>query len=121
MRERGLRRAFQFRDDPLSLRQATARLLVESVRLDGYLKVVPVHVRVPVLLLLAGQDRIIDNARVRHFVERFASTDKEVIEYPEAHHTLEFEPERDRIIADLIGWLERHANVPHPAAGSTGN
>lgn len=96
------------RDDALSLRQATARLLVESVRLDGYLKVVPDHVRVPVLLLLAGQDRIIDNTRTRRYVERFASTDKQVIEYPEAHHTLEFEPEPDRPIDDLIRWLKEH-------------
>src|SRR5207245_1552815 len=60
------------RTDPLALREATARLLVESVRLDGYLRPVPVHVRVPVLLLLAERDRIIDNARTRRFVESFA-------------------------------------------------
>jgi alpha-beta hydrolase superfamily lysophospholipase len=94
------------RDDPLSLRQATARLLIESVRLDGYLKVVPGHVRVPVLLMLAGRDRIIDNEPTRRFVERFASTDKEIIEYPDAHHTLEFEPEPERIFADLRRWVE---------------
>ena len=96
------------RDDPLALRQATARLLIESVRLDGYLKVVPGHVRVPVLLLLAGRDRIIDNDRTRRFVERFASSDKEVIEYLEAHHTLEFEPEPERVFGDLQCWLEKH-------------
>src|SRR5262249_12480496 len=38
-------------DDRLGLRQATARLLIESVRLDWYLRFVPRHVRVPVLLL----------------------------------------------------------------------
>ncbi|HXG12108.1 MAG TPA: alpha/beta fold hydrolase, partial [Gemmataceae bacterium] len=96
------------RDDPLSLRQATARLLIESVRLDAYLKVVPGHVRVPVLLMLAGRDRIIANAPTRRYVERFASADKEIIEYPEAHHTLEFEPEPERIFADLQRWLEKH-------------
>jgi alpha-beta hydrolase superfamily lysophospholipase len=96
------------RDDPLGLRQATARLLVESVRLDGYLRFVPSHVRVPVLLMLAEHDRIIDNAPTRRFVERFASADKEVIEYAGAHHTLEFEPDPDRFIGDLRRWLERH-------------
>jgi alpha-beta hydrolase superfamily lysophospholipase len=96
------------REDPLSLRQATARLLVESARLDGYLTVVPSHVRVPVLLLLAEHDRIIDNGPTRQFVERFGSTDKEVIEYPGAHHTLEFEPEPERFIRDLEDWLVRH-------------
>ena len=97
------------RDDPLGLRRATARLLSESVRLDGYLRFVPSHVRVPVLLLLAEHDRIIDNAPTRRFVGRFASTDKEVIEYAGAHHTLEFEPDPDRFIGDLRRWLERHS------------
>lgn len=97
-------------DDPLSLRQATARLLVESVRLDGYLRVVPGHVRVPVLLMLAGQDRIIHNARTRRYVDRFTSKDKEVIEYPEASHTLEFEPDPEQFLADLIGWLGRRSD-----------
>jgi alpha-beta hydrolase superfamily lysophospholipase len=92
------------RDDPLALHQATARLLVESVRLDGYLRWTPRHVRVPVLLQLAGRDRIIDNARTRAFVGRFAAA-TEVIEYPEAHHTLEFEPDPDRHLGDLVRWL----------------
>jgi len=41
------------RDDPLSLRQATARFFVESVRLDLYLRLAAAQVRLPVLLLLA--------------------------------------------------------------------
>lgn len=98
------------REDPLSLRQATARFLVESARLDGYLTIVPSHVRVPVLLLLAEHDRIIDNAPTRRFVERFAGTDREAIEYPGAHHTLEFEPDPEAYVRDLRRWLERQCS-----------
>jgi alpha-beta hydrolase superfamily lysophospholipase len=96
------------RNDPLSVREATARFFVESARLDGYLRFVPSHVRTPVLLMLAEHDRIIDNARTRRFVERFAATDKEVLCYPEAHHTLEFQPEPDIYVNDLISWIEKH-------------
>jgi alpha-beta hydrolase superfamily lysophospholipase len=95
------------RQDPLALHYATARLLVESVRLDAYLRFVPKYVHVPVLLLLAENDRIIHNAKTRAYVERFATKDKEIIEYPGAHHTLEFEAEPDRFIGDLIGWMEK--------------
>ena len=94
------------RDDPLSLREATARLLVESVRLDAYLKFAAKHVRVPVLLLLAEHDRIINNARTRQYVESFATADRQVIEYPGAHHTLEFEPDPDRFIDDWLEWMQ---------------
>jgi len=102
------------RDDPLSLRQATARFLLESVRLDAYLRFVPRHVQVPVLVLLAQHDRIIDNQRTRRYVERFASSDKAVIEYPGAHHTLEFEPEPERFISDVRHWLEEHLDISVP-------
>jgi alpha-beta hydrolase superfamily lysophospholipase len=97
------------RRDPLALRQATARFFVESVRLDAYLRWARKHVHVPVLLLLAGRDRIIDNARTRRFVARFPATDKEIIEYPEAHHTLEFEPDPGPFLAGLLRWLDRRS------------
>jgi alpha-beta hydrolase superfamily lysophospholipase len=98
------------RDDRLRLHQATARLLVESARLDGYLRFVPKYVHVPVLLLLAAGDRIINNARTRAYVERFATPDKEIIEYAGAHHTLEFEADPNRFIGDMQAWLKKRSN-----------
>jgi alpha-beta hydrolase superfamily lysophospholipase len=96
------------RDEPLGLRKATARLLIESARLDGYLRFVPKYIRVPVLLLLAQHDRIIDNARTRRFVGKFASPDKTVVELPGTHHTLEFEPDPKVFLDPLLGWLDTH-------------
>lgn len=98
-------------DDPLRLHHATARLLVESVRLDGYLRFTPKYVHVPVLLMLASEDRVIRNDKTRAFFERFVAKDKEVIEYAGAHHTLEFEPDPERFIADLRAWLDKHARL----------
>jgi alpha-beta hydrolase superfamily lysophospholipase len=95
------------RDDPLALRRATSRLLMESWRLDGYLRIFSRCVRVPLLLMLAENDRIIDNIRTRGYVERFPVTDREIIEYPGMHHTLEFEPDPDRFVNDLLRWLDR--------------
>ena len=99
------------RDDPLRLHHATARLLIESVRLDGYLRFSAKYVHVPVLLLLAEHDRIIRNDRTRPFVDRFATPDKQVIEYAGAHHTLEFEPDPNGFIGDMRAWLDKHAEV----------
>ncbi len=94
-------------EDPLALREASARLLFENARLDGYLRFVTRFVRVPMLLLLAEKDRIIHNDQTRRFVARFASSDKEIIEYPGAHHTLEFEPSPDVWLNDVERWLQR--------------
>lgn len=92
------------RDDPLALRQATARFLFESFRLDLYARRAAKQVKVPTLLMLAERDRIIDNARTRAFAARFPR-DVEVIEHPGAHHTLEFEPSPERYLGLLLGWL----------------
>jgi alpha-beta hydrolase superfamily lysophospholipase len=93
--------------DPLALHQATARFFVESFRLDRYLRKAPGHVKVPVLLLLAGQDRIIRNDKTQRFFQKFATADKNVITYGEAHHTLEFEPDPHRFVTEMVRWLDR--------------
>ncbi len=95
------------RNDPLALRQATARFFVESVRLDWYLRRAAKNVTMPVLTLLAERDQIIDNAGTRTFLERFATRDQQVIEYPGAQHTLEFEPDPEPFIRDVVSWLDR--------------
>jgi alpha-beta hydrolase superfamily lysophospholipase len=93
------------RDDPLALREATARFLTESIKFDVYLRRVPRHVTVPVLLLLAGADQIIDNNRTRRYVSRFASKDLTIREYVGMHHTLEFEPDPAMVFQDLTRWI----------------
>jgi alpha-beta hydrolase superfamily lysophospholipase len=96
------------RDDLLALREASARLLVENVRLDVYVRFALRQIRVPVLVLLAERDRIIDNAATRRLVAHIPAADRTVIEYAGAHHTLEFEPGGPPFLADLQTWLDRH-------------
>jgi alpha-beta hydrolase superfamily lysophospholipase len=106
------------RNDPLALRQATARFMVASALLDRYLRKAPKYVNVPTLLLLAGQDRIIRNDKTHHYFHKFATTDKNVITYAQAHHTLEFEPDPDIFLGEIIRWLERHCGTAATRAHS---
>ena len=91
--------------DPLSLREATAGLLASSVLIDRQVARAPSKVAQPVLLMLASEDRIVDNARTRVYLERLASRDRTSVEYPGAHHTLEFEPDPALYARDLASWL----------------
>ncbi len=93
--------------DPYSLRQATAGLMAASSFIDLLVKWCRRRVRQPALLMLAGHDRIVDNARTLDYFQGLASTDRKVIEYPEGHHTLEFEPDPSRYALDLVAWLDR--------------
>ena len=57
--------------------------------------------------MLAGQDRIVDNDRTLDYFRRLATSDRQVIEYPEGHHTLEFDPDPTRYARDLVAWIDR--------------
>ncbi|HEX6986622.1 MAG TPA: alpha/beta fold hydrolase [Planctomycetaceae bacterium] len=95
------------RRDPLALRRVTVRFLAASLTLDALIRRDAAAIRCPSLLMLAGRDRIVDNAATRRLVASFGSPVKTLLDYPEARHTLEFEPNRDRFVADLTEWLER--------------
>jgi alpha-beta hydrolase superfamily lysophospholipase len=91
--------------DELSLREATARFLFASRRLDDFMATTPEWIHVPTYLALAGHDDIIDNEKTRWWFQRVAAADKTVNEYSKAHHTLEFEPEPEPIFNDLASWI----------------
>ncbi len=92
--------------DPLSLRSATAALLAASRFIDAGVASARGKVRQPALLMLAGHDRIVDNARTLAYFEGIGSTQPRVIEYPEGHHTMEFDPDPSRYAIDLADWLD---------------
>ena len=94
------------RDDPLTLRKVTIAFALADLDLNLYAAEAPEEIDVPLLLMLAGRDRIVDNRRVREFFESTRSSNKELIEYPQAAHTLEFEPDPLPYFEDLRGWAE---------------
>jgi acylglycerol lipase len=97
--------------DPLGLREATAGLLAVSSFIDVRVRFVPKRVKQPVLLMLAGDDRIANNDRTLEYFDRLASHAKQVIYYSGCHHTLEFEPDPGQYARDLIAWLD---SLPRP-------
>ncbi len=94
--------------DPASLRKASARFLIESHRLERLAKSKFADIRVPMLLLLAGRDRIVDNEQVKKLFVSCRSADKIMRVYPNAAHTLEFDACRQEYFEALVKWLDRH-------------
>jgi len=92
--------------DPVSIREASARLLFCSRLLDFRLRRVAKRITHPTLLVLASMDRIIHNAQTRAFVGGFASKDVEIVEL-EGGHTLEFEPDPTPYYETLRRWIDR--------------
>lgn len=93
--------------DSLRLRSATAGLLLASWRLDRLARrLAGRRMDVPVHLFLAERDRIIHNEPTRAFIRSLADTDRAITEYRGASHTLEFEPDPEPFLADLVRWLQ---------------
>jgi alpha-beta hydrolase superfamily lysophospholipase len=103
--------------DSLTLREATARFYWESSRMEDVLNHQIKKCVAPILLLLGSQDQIIDVQKTRkYFGKKFrkqleanatAIPPVMVREYPNAAHTLEFEPNLSEIVSDMLRWLNR--------------
>ena len=105
--------------DPLGLHEGTAGLLFASVWIDRMVARTAGRIRQSALLIQAGRDRIIDNDHTLAFFRKLAATDTQVINYPEGHHTLEFDPDPNRYARDLVTWLDGH--LPRHATSGVQN
>jgi acylglycerol lipase len=92
--------------DPLGVRHASARLLFSSRVVDIRLARRAKRISTKTLLVLASEDRIIDNQKTKEFVNRFASKDVETVEFP-GGHTLEFEPDPKPFFDAMVGWINK--------------
>ena len=89
------------RADPFRLNKATARFLYSSHCLDGLLRrAASGCIRVPTTLMLARQDRIIDNVATRRIVERLTASTPVVKEF-DSVHTLEFTADPEQFLNAL--------------------
>jgi len=93
--------------DPLSLRTVTWRFAQEDRRLTRFARESAAFLYLPLLVMLAGQDRIVDNGRTREFFARAAGHHKALIEYSGAAHTLEFEADPSMYFNDMTDWIRR--------------
>jgi alpha-beta hydrolase superfamily lysophospholipase len=101
-------RVAYFERDELKLTQVTASFLLASRRLDRQARrLAASRWRGPAHLMLAGHDPIIDNERTRDWFRALPSPDRQISEYPDAYHTLEFEADPTKYFDDLAGWIIR--------------
>ena len=106
------------RADRRRLLKATTRFLWETGRLDRRRRRAAAGLELPLLLLQGEDDAMMDVAGTRHWFSRLGVKDKTYRSYPGAGHTLDFEPDRSRYLADMLGWLS--ARIPSGSPRPTG-
>ncbi len=100
-----------FRNDPLVCHCGfTVRLAAQILRTVKDLSDRTAALDVPLLVLHGGDDHICDPAGSRALYRNAASIDKTLQVYDGLYHEILDEPKRNRVLADLIAWLDRHAS-----------
>lgn len=97
-----------YRLDPLVHTKVTARFYVELTRGMRRAGEGAGCLKLPLLVLQAGADRLVDPQASRAFTERTASTDKRFVLYEGLFHELFNEPEKSQVFECMSQWLEDH-------------
>jgi alpha-beta hydrolase superfamily lysophospholipase len=96
------------RDDALAVRAATSEFYFEVHQARLFLKDDFDKLTMPILMVLAEEDKISDNDDNAGFLRRLPSRHKRLLTYSGAIHILEFSRERETFFADLARWIRRH-------------
>lgn len=96
------------RSDPDRLERVSARFLLASRTLDRRIRARIHALRVPVLLLLASHDRIVDNERTRALCARLPAGLLRESTYADADHSIQFD-RTSELVRDVSAFLEEVA------------
>lgn len=99
-----------YREDPLVHRRVTARWGTESLAAVDRVRARAAEIRMPLLILHGGADKINSADGSRELFEKASSSDKELIIYPGGFHEPHNDLDRERVASDVIEWImERSA------------
>ena len=84
---------------------ATPRWFNEVRATQARLRASAARLKVPTFMPVAGADLLVDPAASVAFA-RAAGSIVELRVYDQLFHEIYFEPERDSVIADVVGWLQ---------------
>ena len=100
-------------DDPLVFHgKLPARTIAQLAATVRRLPAETPAVRVPLLVMLGSADRLVPPAGGRMVHDRASSTDKTLIVYDGLYHEILNEPEQDRVMDDLVAWLDARSTAP---------
>jgi alpha-beta hydrolase superfamily lysophospholipase len=99
------------RNDALRLLTATTRFFWETGRLDRRREQASAVLRGPLLVIQGENDKMMDVPKTAEWFSRLRIDDKTYLAYPGGSHTLEFESDRTRYVADIAEWLLARSSV----------
>jgi alpha-beta hydrolase superfamily lysophospholipase len=97
------------RADPLAYKKANFGYLLDIQRLIfGWRRKIAPRVRVPILMMKGGKDRVVSHRDCEAFQRLSASTDKRFEVFPEVPHTTLWDPQTQEILRVVGEWALAH-------------
>lgn len=99
-----------YKEDPLVHRRVSARWGTETLAAIDRVRARASEIRLPLLILHGGADRINSVDGSRELFGLASSPDKQIRIYPGGYHEPHNDLDRELVATDVIEWLTDHAN-----------
>ncbi len=101
----------EHRNDALRHNRISAPLFFGMLEGGAMLLARAGELRTPILMIVGGQDSVVDPAAAREFFDRIGSEDKTLLLYPKMLHEPLNELGREQVLDDLVRWIEPRLGV----------
>ena len=91
--------------DAAEHRQATAKLLCNTLVAQLQSSSAARTITLPLLMLLSGRDMLVDSETSACIFKETASEDKTIIRYPDMYHALSIDIGREKVCQDIVDWI----------------
>ena len=95
-------------EDPLYGRKGTPRWFTEHTRAQQEVLAAGAGLRIPVLLMLPGEDRIASAAVSRRWFDTLTTPDRRLREWPSMRHEIFNEIGKEDVYAETSRWISEH-------------
>ncbi len=95
----------QLDSDPLESREVSAKFMANYFMAESLARKIPASLVIPVLFLVAGEDKIVNPQETKRIFRWLDAKDKEIIKYPEMFHALSVELGKEKVFDDILKWL----------------
>jgi acylglycerol lipase len=97
-----------YADDPLVWDTVPAEVMLHGANLGQLAKDAIPLIEIPVLLIHGTEDRLCSYDGANYIYSALVITDKTVNGYEGLRHEILNEPEKDKVISDVVAWLDKH-------------
>ncbi|MFA6079101.1 MAG: alpha/beta fold hydrolase [Candidatus Omnitrophota bacterium] len=94
--------------DPLEYRSISSKMIFDILLAQAHAGMEKNKISVPVLFLLAGEDKIVDAAQARRVFNSLAVKDKALVEFPGMYHSLSVDLGKESVFEEMSKWMEEH-------------